>query len=297
MEHIYIVILNWNRKLLTENCIKSVLYYYPDYLKKIVVIDNASTDGSIKYIKNEFPGIKIIRNRKNLGYSGGSNVGIRFALKNSADYVIILNNDIEIKANFAEGLLKPFKAEANVGIIGGKVLDPDKKTVQSAGYILKRDFWSKARSNGLDKDNPQLKKVRDVDFVSGAAFCVRRDVFEKIGLFDERFFMYFEEADLCVRAKEAGFKILYSPHSEVIHNQGSTSGLLSPLFTYYNYRNHLLFINKHGRQPVLYAEILKGFKLSLKKSIKLNPESIYIALGILDYLFRRFGYRKYWSLS
>ncbi len=243
MRKVSVVILNYKVKDQAVKCVKSVqksTYGNVD----IIVVDNNSGDGLEKELE-KLPDILFIQSGKNLGYTGGNNIGIKKALERDADYVFILNPDTTIEEDAIGNLVATAELE-KAGIVGPKILfaDDKKDTIWYAGGILDlANVLGKHR--GVDeKDKKQYDTIEETEFVTGGAIFVRRDVFEKIGFFDDRYFMYLEDVDFCYRAKKAGFKVLYVPTAEVFHKNAQSAGLGSPRQDYYLTRNRMLFASK-----------------------------------------------------
>ncbi|MBL7094760.1 glycosyltransferase family 2 protein [candidate division KSB1 bacterium] len=235
-----IILVNWNNSYDTIECIESLkqLIYYNN---EIIVVDNNSTYDSIKELEN-VDNINLIQNNNNLGFAGGNNVGIEFALKGNSDYVLLLNNDTVVDERFLSILIKGATEEKNIGIIGGKIYyynEPAK--IWSAGGGLtkttKRTF--QYGENKIDKK--QYNREKEVDFLSGCCMLIRREVFEKIGLLDADYFMYYEDVDFCLRAKKF-FKIVYIPEALIWHKVSATTE--KSFRDYYRMRNYLILLKK-----------------------------------------------------
>lgn len=288
---VWIVILAHNKKELTMRCIHSLKKSLLNEKAQLVVVDNASTDGTSGHVKKLFDGVKILTNKTNLGWTGGNNRGARYALKKGAKVVIFLNNDLVVDRYFLKNMVTYLNREKEVGIVGPLIMSiNDKGMVQSAGYRMNARYYS---------EPIRSKKITHIggepDFVSGSALAVRSTVFKEIGLFDDNYFIYFDEADFCHRAKSVGFKIAVDHKSKIYHEEGGTNQLYSPFHSYFNTRNHLLFTQRYGKKKILVKEIIYSLNLALKKMTALSPEGLYIAIGVFDYITRRFGHRKYWK--
>lgn len=238
MKKVITVILNYKVKALTLKCVESISKSSYKNLE-VVVVDNNSNDG----LGKEITGVYFIQNTENLGFTGGNNVGIKQALKKGADYVFILNPDTVVNKDTVENLVLGLE-QTDAGIVGPKIYFDNSETIWYAGG--KFDLLNVIGSHrGVDeKDRGQYKKTEETDYVSGAAMMVKRQVFDKVGLFDENFFLYYEDSDLCFRAKIAGFKIMYIPTAIVYHRNAQSTGLGSPLQDYYITRNRMLFASK-----------------------------------------------------
>ncbi len=236
-----IIVINWNNYDDTKECLNSLgKVTYPDY--KIIVIDNNSSDGSGERIKNEFPQYAYIQNKENLGFAEGNNVGIEHALGEKADFVWILNNDVIVKPDSLVELVKATEKFDKIGILGSKIYYyPETLKIFSAGAEIIP--WSgKSVSLGQDElDNGQYDKVKEVDYISGCSLFISANMLNEVGLLDKRYFMYYEEADLAVRARKKGWKVMYIPASIIWHKHASTVKRYNLLSEYYLTRNHLLF--------------------------------------------------------
>jgi GT2 family glycosyltransferase len=222
----YVVIVNWNGKEILQKCLNSFFVNTASPDCKVVVVDNASTDGSVEMLQAKFPQIKLIRNSLNTGFSKANNKGIRFALENDAKYILLLNNDVEIiGGRWLKELSDVLESDTKIGIVGCKLLYPD-GTIQHAGGIIKlRVPYHKGE---CEKDTGQYDKVEFVDYVTGAVLLIKSDVIRRIGLLDEGFTpLYFEDTDWCVRARLYGYKVAYTPNPTLIHHCGSSSSKLS----------------------------------------------------------------------
>ena len=241
MLKVAIVILNFKLKDQTIKCINSVKKSSYKNLD-IIIVDNNSGDGIGEDLK-KISGINFIQNTENLGYTGGNNIGIKMALKNRADWVFILNPDTTIEQNTITNLLNSSQQD-RIGIICPKIYFSESKKIWYAGGIFDMQNVL-GRHRGIDEvDIGQYDNVTETDYATGAAMFIKKEVFDKIGLFDSRYFLYYEDADFSMRTKHAGFKILYNPAAIIFHKNAQTTGLGSPLQDYYITRNRLLFASK-----------------------------------------------------
>jgi GT2 family glycosyltransferase len=251
---VYVVTLNWNRRDDTLACIESLSQMeYPNF--HIVVVDNGSTDDSVSAIQAHFPAVKVISNPANLGFAGGMNLGIEFALLHGADYVFIMNNDTVVDRQLLSELVKEAERSPEIGIVGPKIYYYDAPdTVWFAGGD--RDRWTQAVTRmPRGRDDKRVNVPRAVNFLCGCGMLVRRNVLEQVGLFDPGYFMYYEDADYCIRVEQAGFNLYYVPTARMWHKAGASSGGEgSPVFLYYRRRALLRFLRHHVRgvqRPVL----------------------------------------------
>jgi hypothetical protein len=204
---------------------------------RILVVDNASSDDSVASIRREFPSVEVIVNALNLRFAGGNNVGIRHALQKGTEYVLLLNNDTTVDPEFLTELVKRAEGDPAIGMVGAKIYyysDPGR--IWFAGGRI--EWWKGWISHiGLrESDHGQHDTSADVDYITGCCLLVKRSVIDKTGMLDERFFMYGEDVDWCLRAQRAGFRLLYEPRAKVWHKLSVSSG---GHFSWYKNRNKL----------------------------------------------------------
>ena len=224
-----VVILNWNGLADTRACLAS-LGAEAGAPMKVIVVDNGSTDGSVEALPREFPGIEMIANGRNLGFAEGNNVGIRRALETGADYVLALNNDTVAGPGFLAKLVETARADGSIGILGPRLNRfPERDRVWFAGGNVSRWLgWTWHAANRA-RDREQFAGVVDEDYQTGAAMMLSRACIEKAGLFDPDYVSYFEDADLCLRARAAGFRVACRRDAVVYHKvSASTGGGLTP---------------------------------------------------------------------
>ena len=244
---------------MTLDCLESLrgLDHPPDRLNTIVV-DNGSTDGTSEDIRAHYPSVTVLKNRENLGFAEGNNVGIRHALGDAPDYVMLLNNDTILDPSMLTELLAVVESDPTVGAVGPKMLyseQPD--VIWCAGSSIDWPTGDAVRLQAEQRDTGADEGPREVEFITACAICLRREVIEEIGLLDRRFFIYYEEADWCLRARAAGWRILYVPAARLWHKVSAAMGTTSPATEYYMARNVLLFLAKHRRGVArLYSLIL-----------------------------------------
>ena len=242
--YIITVILNTNRREDTLACLASLgRNTYRDH--HIIVLDNASSDGSVPAIRSAFPAVQIIALTENLGYAGNNNVGIKAAMAQGADWVFVLNEDTILDPVCLEQLINIGESDAKTGIVGPMVYHHDEPTIiQSAGGVLSR-YWESWHIAQNEPDQQQFLHPRAVDWVSGCAILLRRAVIEQVGMLDERFFYYWEETEWCIRATKAGWRILHAPQAKLWHKGVRRDYRPKPSVTYYNTRNRFLMLMKH----------------------------------------------------
>lgn len=246
MQKVFIIVLNWNGYMDTVECLRSIeKCSYPAY--EVVVVDNGSTDGSVERLKKDFKDVVYIENKENLGYTGGNNVGIRYAIEKGAEYIWLLNNDTTMKVDTLTRLIEAAENDQRAGLLGPKILQMD-NSGRAYAMMGRLNMWFPwpDRMEGEDESKVTGEAVC-VDFLSGSALLVRRDFVEKVGLLDERFFFYWEENDWCERGRKAGFSSVFVPDAVVYHKGGGTSGKGWNEFTaFYLVKNWIFFMRKHA---------------------------------------------------
>ncbi len=244
---IAVVILNWNGKKLLESFLPSIIKHSGN--ANIFVADNASTDNSIEFIKNNFPEINIVVNKKNGGFAKGYNDALQYI---NADVYALVNSDVQVTENWLTPIVAEFEKNKNVGVIQPKLLDYNKKHkfeyAGAAGGFL--DFlgypYCRGRIfNSLEKDKGQYNDVIDINWASGACFFIRSAVFHQLKGFDEDYFAHQEEIDLCWRVHNLGYQIKYVGTSTVYHVGGATLNEANSFKTFLNFRNSLYSLVKN----------------------------------------------------
>ncbi|MEL4304535.1 glycosyltransferase family 2 protein [Methanococcoides sp. LMO-2] len=210
--YVSIIIVNWNGLRYLEKCFNSVKNQnYQNY--EIVFVDNASTDGSVDFIKENYPDTVIINNNKNLGFAEANNIGVQ---KSKGEYLFLLNNDAWVEKNTIQELLSTYSKIDNLGVVGCKVKNPD-GTIQDLGIKIDRLGYP----IGINKESTD-DFVADVFFVSGCAFFMKKELFSRFNGFDERYFMFAEDVDLCWRVRLQGYKIVTNTNAEIYHYGGGS---------------------------------------------------------------------------
>ncbi|MGK9477099.1 glycosyltransferase [Melioribacter sp. OK-6-Me] len=252
---ISIIILCYNKVDFTKKCL-SALFENTNYENyEVIVLDNGSVDDTPDYLLSFGEAIKLIRSNTNLGFVKGNNYASQFAL---GDYIVFLNNDTEPQQGWLNHLLHTFDYHKDAGAAGSMLIYPDGK-LQEAGGIIFNDAsgWNYGRGNS--PNDSKYSYCREVDYCSGAALMIRKDLFDQIGKFDERYSpAYYEDTDLCFSVRKIGYKVYYNPFSKVIHHEGTTAGTdLNSGFKKYQVVNSSKFIEK--------------WRTELKKQYPSNP--------------------------
>lgn len=248
MKKLAIVILNWNGKHFLEQFLPTLCASCP-YYAEVVIVDNASTDDSIAFLKENHPNLRIIVNDKNYGFATGYNVGLR---QIEAEYYCLLNSDIEVTPHWIEPVIEQMDADANVAAVQPKLLSYYNRTQfeyagAAGGFIDKYGYpFCRGRFfDVLEEDHGQYDTDLQIFWATGAALFVRAEVFYQLGGLDDDFFAHMEEIDFCWRINNAGFKIMMNPRSVVYHIGGGTLPKQNPFKTYLNYRNDLFLLLKN----------------------------------------------------
>lgn len=274
MDDLLVVVLNYNTHKITIDCLKSVLDKKWHIKLKVVVVDNASTDGSVEKIKKEFPEIEVLKNKKNVGFARGNNTALRKYYK-SYKYSLLLNSDTLVKSKALDKLLC-FARENNTGITSCMLKDVSGKFQANGGNLPKPLAVFSWISNFDDifklpsyqeRSKKYFKKERNIGWVSGTVMLIKKEVIDKIGFMDEKIFMYGEDVDYCWRARKAGFKIGWTNEAVVTHIGGASSS--SPRYVQWlgEFKGLLYLYKKHyGNLAVLWLKILM-YKFILLRSI------------------------------
>jgi len=250
--NIAVILVNWNQYELTRSCIISILNCsFQDF--EIFLVDNASEDNSLEKLKQEFSDITFIQNKKNLGFTGANNIAIKEAIRRKFEYIMLLNNDTEVKFNFFEPLLLSLKNDTKLVAVQPLILNfHDKNTVWNFGGKFNNFFgYVTTMNKGINKS--KLLENKNTEWISGCCFLFKSEIIDKIGYLDDYFFVYYEDADFSLRIKEAGYEIGLQKNSEIYHHEGASwklkklnkEGKLSPYTRYLTIRNHIYFIQKH----------------------------------------------------
>ena len=316
-----IIILNWNGKRDTLACLASLEKVAYKNVETIVV-DNGSTDDSISAIEAAFPKIRLIKSKENLGFAGGNNLGIADALERRPDYLLLLNNDTEVDPQIINAFVCSMKEHPKTGILGAKIYLFDKRDQFD-------HFGGTWNSKKASFDLIGLRELEDhkswndpllLEYACGCALFVKREVFEKIGLLEPKFFLIWEEADFCFHARRVGFETRFCPDAKLWHKVSASFVGGKPHSTYFWWRNRLLWIERNctGKEKfflrfgVLLPEVMHLLKLQIIKQMewkflcltkkaenqphkweRLIKRQAALA-GVKDYLLRHFGNGPAW---
>lgn len=264
-----IVILNWNGITLLKRYLPSVINTAGEAV--VYLADNASTDGSVDFVKEEYPSVKIIRNATNEGFAGGYN---RALAQIDADYYCLLNSDVEVTPDWISPIMGLFN-DPEVAIVQPKILDLLNPSCfeyagAAGGYLDKLGYpFCRGRVfQTVEKDTGQYNDTVEIFWATGACMFIRSAVFKELGGFDAHYFAHQEEIDLCWRARNKGYKVYYTGKSEVLHLGGSTLSNMNPKKTYLNFRNSLFSITKNLPKrkafPIVFARLILDLIAALR---------------------------------
>lgn len=299
MLKVFVSIVNFNGEKDTLNCLRSLNKLNTNNFElNVVVVDNGSKM-PITLDKELYKNFKLffIKSNKNLGFSGGHNLGIKMGLEKAADYVVILNNDVIAEKEMISEFLHTFNKFKDCAVVSPKIYfakgheyHKDRYKDKDLGRVIwfagGETNWADvlAFHKGVDEvDNGQFEKEDKSEFASGCCMMIKKEVFERVGLFDEKYFLYYEDNDFSQRAKKNGFEIYFSPKAKLWHiNAGSTGGSGSFLQDYYITRNRLIFGFKYANKRAKFAILRESIKL-LINGRKWQKQ------GVIDFYLRKFG--------
>lgn len=277
---VFIVVLNWNGLEDTLECLESLKQCdYTNY--SVIVVDNCSSGDDIKIIQEKYGDFlkKIIVNKDNLGFSGGNNVALNYALDSNADVVLLLNNDTIVEPDFLEKLIQASKEYPDAGILTPMInFYSSKSTIWSAGGEISK-IKASGFSAGYNKEDKNFRKNYYCTFASGCCMYIKREVFTKIGLLDDNYFLYLEDTDFCYRSIRAGFKILFVGNSTIYHKVQSTTARENSLLPiYYSLRNRLYFAKKNFPNIYYLSVFYLLFAFSIKVLVNSNKRELLITI-------------------
>ncbi len=248
-----LVVLNWNAGETLLDCLQSLVAQdYPDF--HVVVVDNNSTDGSPDTVKAKFSQVNLICTGENRGFSAGNNVGLRMA---QSPFVVLVNPDIIVDdPEWLKKLISPTLADDTIGIVGGKLLFPDKRTIQYAGGVMNMSQAFPEHLGGGEVDDGRFDTACEVDYVIGAVMVLRQEMLAQIGYLDEGYFLYYEDADLCARARRAGYKVWYIPEATAVHIESITTDRKSDFYWQHMFVSRWRYLLKHSTAAALLDETI-----------------------------------------
>lgn len=269
-----VVIVNWNTRELLHACLASLHKALENPNFEVLVVDNASSDGSADMVESEFPRAKLIRLPENVGFSRGNNVALRQA---RGEFLLLLNSDTEVIGDALERMIAEMERNPQVGALGAQLLNPD-KTVQLScrkfpSYrtalfhrksILTRLFPRNKYSSQYLMTGTGHGATMEVDWVIGACLMTRRTVIDQVGLLDEEFFMYAEDVDWCYRMRRAGWKVVYLPEAKVMHHYEKSASKVPYRMNIERHRSMWRFYQKHYSRGIPLLDVATATGISLR---------------------------------
>lgn len=260
-----IIIVSWNVKQYLEQCLASIQPFTQTHACEVIVVDNCSSDGSVAWLEQNASHCTLIKSDKNIGFGPANNLGIRIA---KGRYLFLLNPDTIVVGDAIESMLAFLESNPGTGCAGAKLLNPD-RSLQVSSYpfpTVFREFWRLFHLDQFRVISQYPKKTWDsqqpvsVDVLQGAAIMIPRDVLDQAGVFDERFFMYTEEVDLCYRIKKIGFQNFWLPNAEVIHFGGQSTRQAALSMFLELYASKVRFIRKYHQEvgATIYKLVIFG---------------------------------------
>ena len=249
---IAVILVNWKKYNLTSNCINSLnKSNYKNF--KIILVDNEYSEKSIIELKNKYKELLVFKEKNNLGFAGGNNIGIRYALENDYDYIMLLNNDTEVKENFILPLVERIEKDHSLGAVQPLILNfSNKSIIWNAGGKLNKFLGLTSTRLNNNKLNSSIVFDDYTDWISGCCILIKSEILTKVGLLDEKFFNYYEDVDWSLRMKNLGYDLGFVKESIIYHHGSSSSknkktkeGVISSKIHYFNIRNHILLLKKH----------------------------------------------------
>lgn len=292
--HVVTIILNNKRRDDTLACLASLEQNtYENH--SIIVLDNGSSDDTVQVIQSSFPTVQILELTENRGYAGNNNIGLKMVLDQQVDWVFVLNDDTIVDSDCLSLLVEVGESDRKIGIVGPMVYHySEPELIQSAGGYLS-GYWEAGHFAQNEADQGQFVKPRFVDWISGCAILVRREVIEQVGLLDERFFCYWEEIDWCLRASQSGWNIIHAPQAKLWHKGVQPDYHPNPWVTYYVTRNRFLMLAKH-HAPLIAWIVAWGQTLRTLMSWTVKPKWRFMhqhrnamLRGTIDFLYQRWG--------
>ena len=280
-----VILVNWNSFQLTADCIVSLgAMPYSDY--RIIVVDNGSADRSGLILKERFNHIILIESPTNLGFTGGNNLGMQYAVEQGYTYTLLLNNDTFVEPGFLEVLVKYMDLHPAAGIIQPLIYFNHNRSLVWNGGSYYNTWLGDAYTTNFNKPLlPQSSEIREVDWITGCAFFTRTAILRETGFLAENLFIYFEDVDLSFRIKKAGYKLIYHPDSVIYHIAGMSNktkvkgkeGFVNPIVHYLNFRNRIWLLKKYT---------------SPFKAITVALFNFFYIIAVMAYFVARFRFTK-----
>jgi len=287
-----VVIVNWNlRDSLRETLLSFRQVEYPGL--RIVVSDNASSDGSQEMVRREFPEVRLLAHERGLGYARAASLALQ-SVVDETRYIFSTTNDVLVAPDLIRNLVEYAEAHPDAGVVGCKIYfhEPADRLWSAGGFFFLGHPW---HYGFMRRDGPRYNRIRECAFVTGCGFLLRSEALRKVGFFDERFVFYSEDADLCLRIREAGWRVVYLPTARMWHKTSTTLAKNRPVQLYYSTRNNLHLLERH---PTVGSPLVRAAYLGLVCPAKM---ALFLAMGrwqnargiwrgIRDWRLGRFGW-------
>lgn len=265
MPELSVILVSFNDWIHLEKCLQSLLAVAPEKNLEVVVVDNNSSDGSPGLVKDRFPEVKLIRNEKNLGFAKACNLGIQAS---AGEFILFLNNDTIVNVQVLSVLLEKIRENPLIGAVGPALLSGQKtyqvsfgKKVDFFSEFIQKGFFNLYNAKKLRSDS----KARDVGWLSAACLLARRKALEEAGCFDENYFLYFEDIDLCYKIKQSGWILRFLPQAHIIHFGGTSTSAVKISSRYHYRKSQIYFYRKHNSrlsQSLLWLYLWLNFNFS-----------------------------------
>ena len=243
-----IVVLNWNGREDTLACLRSLGDVDAPAGTEVLVVDNGSTDGSEEAVRESFPDVSVLQTGSNLGFAGGNNAGIRYALDGGAEAVLLLNNDTEVEPGFLKPMIGRLESDPRTGIVGALIAyhhAPERLWAFGGGRFDTATGWVRHLQDPVGADALRSTGTRHF-YITGCTMLLRRELIEEVGGLATTYFHFCEDVDLCLKAESAGWKLAVAEGARLRHKVSATTRVSSPAFLYYNLRSRLNLIRNFG---------------------------------------------------
>jgi len=302
-----VIILNWNGQADTRACLQSLAE--SDYRAyHVIVVDNGSNDDSVPALRRDFPGATVLANGDNLGFAEGSNVGLAYALRRGAEYVLLLNNDTVVDPRMLSEFVAASQAHPEAGALGAKIYyhsDPQRLWYAGARWVTEEADFAHI-GGGVVDDGQRWETIQETAYACGCALFTRADRLRQVGLLNPAYFATWEEADWCYQARRLGHTSLLAPQAKVWHKVSASfsGGWQQPHYQYYYWRNRLLWIERHHSRRerlriwrrIIWPRVRAEWRIYRDPK---QPRPARLAAkaglhGVRDYVLRRFGRGPEW---
>ena len=282
----YAIVLSWNGREDTVSCLEALAKVTGPTVR-VVCVDNGSTDGSVEAVRERHPAVHLIENGRNLGFAGGCNIGIRWALAQGAEWVMLVNNDAMVAPDTVAGFAAAAEQHGDAGVLAGKLYRsdrPDRIWYAGQRFLAWLGYSGRHRGEGR-RNGPRYERLSPTDRANGALMAISRAAIERVGMLDEELFAYVEDVDYSLRARAAGFEVLFVPAARAWHRVGASSASAAHN-SYYGTRNMVVVCERHRPLPPPLSWLRRGLILVTFAAYALRQPNWRLALAAV-----RAGYR------